>query len=89
MLRADRGLRPVSVPGARDGPPGAMGEKFTVSQHGHEDISHEQRRLYMEKQRVVQYGISYLYGGLTTLRRTIGTCGREQCLCKYLIKKWL
>jgi hypothetical protein len=31
------------------GPPGAIGEKFTVSQHGHEDVSHEQRPLHMEK----------------------------------------
>jgi hypothetical protein len=34
------------------GPPGAIGEKFTVSQHGHEDVSHEQRPLYLGKQRV-------------------------------------
>jgi len=38
-------------------PPGAIGEKFTVSQHGHEDVTHEHRRLYMEKPWVVPSGI--------------------------------
>jgi hypothetical protein len=35
------------------GPPGATGEKFTVSQNSNKDVSHEQRPLYMYKQRVV------------------------------------
>jgi hypothetical protein len=26
---------------AHDGPPGAIGEKFTVSPHGYADVSHE------------------------------------------------
>jgi hypothetical protein len=59
------------------GPPGAIGEKFTVSQHGHEDVSHEQRPLYLRKQRVVQYGISCTYGCTAVLLRTIGTCDRD------------
>jgi hypothetical protein len=62
------------------GPPGAIGEKFTVSQHGHEDISHEQRLLYMEKQRVVQYRISCTYGWTAVLRRTICPCDRDPWL---------
>jgi len=53
------------------GPPGAIGEKFTVSQHGHEDVSHEQRPLYLGKQRVVQYGLSCTYGCTAVLLRTI------------------
>jgi hypothetical protein len=72
---------------SQPGPPGAIGEKFTVSQYGHEDISYEQRPLYMEKQRVVHYGISCTYGGPAILRRTIGTRDRDLGLCKSLIKK--
>jgi hypothetical protein len=53
------------------GPPGTIGEKFTVSQHGHEDVSHEQSLLYMEKQRVVLYEIPCTCGWTAVLRRTI------------------
>jgi hypothetical protein len=67
----------VALARARLGPPGAIGEKFTVSQHGHEDVSHEQRPLYLGKQRVVQYGISCTYGCTAVLLRTIGTCDRD------------
>lgn len=59
------------------GPPGAIGEKFTVSQHGHEDVSHEQRPLYMEKQWVVLYRIPCTYGCIVVLRCTISTCDRD------------
>jgi hypothetical protein len=38
-----------------NGPPGAIGEKFTVSQQGHEEVSHEQRPLCTEKQWVMQF----------------------------------
>src|SRR5262245_45711502 len=59
------------------GPPGAIGEKFTVSQYGHEDVSHEQSLLYVEKQRVVPYGISRTYGRTAILRRPIGIRARD------------
>jgi hypothetical protein len=61
----------VALARARLGPPGAIGEKFTVSQHGHEDVSHEQSLLYMEKQRVVLYEIPCTCGWTAVLRRTI------------------
>jgi hypothetical protein len=60
-----------------DGPPGAIGEKFTVSPRGHEDVSHEQRPLYLEKQRVVQYRISYTYGCTAVPLHTTVTCERD------------
>jgi hypothetical protein len=61
---------------AQNGPPGAIGEKFTVSQQGYEEVSHEQRPLYMEKQRVVQYGTACTYGCTILLCRTTGPCDR-------------
>jgi hypothetical protein len=67
----------VSAGCHQPGPPGAIGEKCTVSQHGHEDVSHEQRLLYLGKQWVVQYGISCTYGCTAVLLRTIGTCDRD------------
>jgi hypothetical protein len=63
----------VSTSHTHLGPPGAIGEEFTVSQHGHEDVSHEQSLLYMEKQWVVHYGISSIYGRTALLRLTVGT----------------
>jgi len=38
------------------GPPGAIGEKFTVRQHGHEDVSHEQRPLYRKNNGLCNIG---------------------------------
>jgi hypothetical protein len=70
-------VSPASNHRMQDGPPGAIGEKFTVSQNGLEDVSNDQRPLYTEKQRLVQDGISCTYGCTAVLRRTIGTFDRD------------
>src|SRR5262245_6758663 len=59
------------------GPPGAIGEKFTVSQQAHDEVSYEQRPLYLEKQLVVQFWTACTYGCTAILLRTIGTCERD------------
>ncbi len=62
------------------GHPSAVGEEFTLNQHGYEDVSHERRPLYLEKRRVVPYRIACTYGWTAVGRSTLCPIDRDKTL---------
>jgi hypothetical protein len=71
----------------RLGPPGAIGEKFAVSKHGHEDVSHVQGPWYVEKHRVAPYGTQARIAGPPYFTTPYVPWVASRGLCESLIKK--